>query len=350
MCLWEFHIQEGAFTTKLTILAATILLSSRKLLARISVPLGTDMLFATSYFGNRILRHVKADVRRLREEGFDIVVHTFSENDLRFYPKSMKDIVEATRAAEMRVWIDPWGVGGVFGGEAFSDVALRHPDWLQIAANGDRIPACCPSNPHFRSFMHEWTDAAVGSGADAVFWDEPHFYSDGNDGSGCYCEHCRKLGKPGGSAIALFLGEVCSRVNRRGGHNVVCMRTPSPAGKNTIDWNEIAALDGVTNLGSTPFWGICDEDPEKYVERVSQDLLAVASRAAIQTHLWIQGFRISAGREEEISKATLAAGKLGVNVIAIWGIDACESMSSLSSERPQVAWAAFLKAMRELRG
>src|SRR5437870_2557057 len=34
------------------------------------------MLVATSYFGNRILRHVRMDVRKLRNEGFDIVVHT----------------------------------------------------------------------------------------------------------------------------------------------------------------------------------------------------------------------------------------------------------------------------------
>ncbi len=94
------------------------------------------MLVATSYFGNRILRHVRMDVRRLRNEGFDIVVHTFSENDLRFYRKSVRDIVEVTKETGMRVWIDPWGIGGVFGGEAFSDAALHHRNWLQVAADG----------------------------------------------------------------------------------------------------------------------------------------------------------------------------------------------------------------------
>ena len=71
--------------------------------------------------------------------------------------------------------------------------------------------------------------------------------------------------------------------------------------------------------------------------------------ARIQTHLWIQGFRIPAGREEDITKSAIAAGQLGIDVIAIWGFDACESMSFLSCERPQMAWAAFLKAIAQLR-
>src|SRR5712691_1676938 len=308
------------------------------------------MMVATSYFGNRILRHVRADVRRLREEGFDIVVHTFSEDDLRFYQRSVSDIVDVTREAGMRVWIDPWGVGGVFGGEAFSDAALHHQDWSQVAANGDRLPACCPSNPGFQAFIREWTDAAVETGADAVFWDEPHFYRDEKEGAGCYCEYCQNAAEQGKSAIGSFLAEVCARVKSRGRQNVVCMLPSTPESKGALDWNEIAALDGVTNVGSTPFWAMRGEEPEQYVARVARELIEVASRASVQTHLWIQGFKIPAGREEEIRRSAIVAGESGVDVIAIWGIDACESMSFLSCERPQVAWAAFLRAIADLRG
>jgi hypothetical protein len=301
------------------------------------------MLVATSYFGNRILRHAAVDVRRLRNEGFDIVVHTFSENDLRFYQKSVRDIVEATKETGMRVWVDPWGVGGVFGGEAFSDAAVRHRDWLQVAADGDKLPACCPSNPGFQGFMREWTDAALETGADAVFWDEPHFYSDENQHKGCYCKYCRDLAEQGKPAIESFLREVCDRVKGRGSQNIVCV-LPS-----TLERKEIAELESVTNLGSTPFWALQGADPEKYVTRIGRELMQVASRAHVQTHVWIQGFQIPAGREEEITRSAMAAGQLGIDVIAIWGFDACESMSFLSCERPQIAWAAFLRAIAQLR-
>src|SRR5438105_1021560 len=307
------------------------------------------MLFATSYFGNRILRHVRADVQRLRNEGFDIVVHTFSENDLRFYRKTIRDIVEVTKETGMRVWIDPWGVGGVFGGEAFSDAALRHRDWLQVAANGDRLPACCPSHPGFQAFMREWMDAALETGADAVFWDEPHFYSDEKTGSGCYCEHCRNLAQQGKSALGSFLRDACERVKRRGHQNVVCVLPSTLKRKDGIDWNEIAKFGSVMNVGSTPFWAIHGADPEEYVAHIGREVMDVASRVRSQTHLWIQGFGIPAGKEEEITKSAIAAAQLGIDVIAIWGFDACEAMSFLSCERPQIAWAAFLKAIEHVR-
>lgn len=300
------------------------------------------MLVATSYFGNRILRHVDADVRKLRNEGFDILIHTFSECDLRFYRKTVRDIVEVTKETGMRVWIDPWGVGGVFGGEAFSDAALHHREWLQVDADGNKLPACCPSNPGFQRLMREWTDAALESGADAVFWDEPHFYSDENQRFACYCKYCRTLAEHGKPAIGTFLRDMCDRVRSRSGQNVVCL-LPS-----TLERGD-AVLENVMNLGSTPFWAMHDADPEKYVTLTGRDLQRVASRARVQTHLWIQGFRIPAGREDEIRRSTIAAGQLGIDVIAIWGFDACESMSFLSCERPQIAWAAFLKAIAQLR-
>lgn len=307
------------------------------------------MLVATSYFGNRIVRHVRADVRKLREEGFDIVVHTFSENDLRFYRKSFRDIVDVTREAGLRVWIDPWGVGGVFGGEAFSDAALHHRDWLQLAANGDKLPACCPCNPGFQAFMREWTDAAVETGADAVFWDEPHFYSAGGKVTGCYCSYCRDLAEAGRSAIGSFLSELCAGVKNRGRQNVLCLLPSTLERADTFNGNHALWLENVANLGSTPFWALRGAEPEQYISVVGREVKAIASRAGIQTHLWIQGFNIPAGREEEIRRATLAAAEAGVDVVAIWGFDACESMSFLSCERPHVAWAAFLKAIEQLR-
>ena len=301
------------------------------------------MQVATSYFGNRIVRHVETDVRRLRTQGFDILVHTFSENDLRFYRETMKEIVKATHESGLEVWIDPWGVGGVFGGEAFSDAALRHRHWLQVDASGNQLPACCPSNPGFQAFIRHWIEAALETGADAVFWDEPHFYSNNkNEPLGCHCKYCRELAEQNQPAIGSFLREVCSRVKNAGSKNVVCV-LPSSLQDQRTDW-----LQSVTNLGSTPFWSLHDADPEQYVTDVGAQVKQAASRAGIQTHLWIQGFRIPAGKEEEIQRSTVAAAKLGVDVIAIWGFDGCEAMSALACERPQIAWASFLAAIRAL--
>jgi hypothetical protein len=310
--------------------------------------------FATSYFGNRILRHVRSDMTRLRQDGFDILVHTCSENDLRFYRGTLRDIVSATRDAGLEVWLDPWGVGGVFGGEAFSAAALEQPEWRQRSRDGTPLPACCPSHPGFRAFLADWIGAACESGAEAIFWDEPHLFTD-RDGVvlGCHCAHCRALAEDtgiseprllGAEVLLRFLGWLCHSVGQEGRRNVVCVLPHDAPDTDRLDWSAVTRLPGVDNLGTVPFWVLRGEEPAACLTRFGRELIRATSAAGVQSHLWIQGFRIPAGRESEITTAVLAAAGLAPDVIAIWGFDACGSMSSLACERPEVAWRAFLRA------
>jgi len=291
------------------------------------------------------VRHVTADMKRLRAEGFDIVVHTFSENDLAFYRGTMSDIVQATSGSGMRAWLDPWGVGGIFGGEAFSRAALQR-DWCQVAGDGARLPACCPNHPGFRGLVLEWIEAACATAADAVFWDEPHFYVDHKRGAeGCCCEHCRAAGVTREMSLIRFLQWACSEVTQRDKSNVICVLPPA-AGRPQPD--EVAKLEGLSNLGTVPFWALHDAEPESYMTEVGRPVVERARAAGLESHLWIQGFRIPAEREHEITRAVAAAGSLGPDVIAIWGFDGCASMSSLSCARPTEAWKAFLDGMTAL--
>src|SRR5207248_6413740 len=49
-----------------------------------------------SYFGVRILRHVRRDLEDIAARGYTDVLHTFSENDLVYYRGTMGDIVSAS--------------------------------------------------------------------------------------------------------------------------------------------------------------------------------------------------------------------------------------------------------------
>src|SRR5688572_13529408 len=128
-----------------------------------------------SYYGSRILRHVQADLEDIAEHGCTYIVHTFSESDLSSYRGTMAEIVKATHAAGLRAWFDPWGVGGVFGGESPSLYVARFPSHQQVLSTGERVPAACPNRPEFRAMLRLWIDAAIEAGADVLFWDEPHF-------------------------------------------------------------------------------------------------------------------------------------------------------------------------------
>ena len=128
-----------------------------------------------AYFGSRIVRHVAADMAALAERGFTGVLHTFTENDLAYYRETMREIVACSHEAGLEVQIGPWGVCQMFGGEAESRFTAWHPEVGQVLDDGRGTPSGCPNNPRVREFVHQWIDAAIDTGADRIFCDEPHW-------------------------------------------------------------------------------------------------------------------------------------------------------------------------------
>jgi len=79
------------------------------------------MQFGVSYFGVRNPQHFQRDLEEIARLGFTSIIFTFSEEDHRFYQGSLTEFVRRTHQQGLKACIDPWGVCGVFGGEAFSD-------------------------------------------------------------------------------------------------------------------------------------------------------------------------------------------------------------------------------------
>ena len=88
----------------------------------------SEIRTGVAYFGNRTLRHVQADLSDIAGSGFDYVVHCFAESDLLDGLETMREIVRITQALGMEAHLDPWGVAGIFGGEAFSKFVAREMD------------------------------------------------------------------------------------------------------------------------------------------------------------------------------------------------------------------------------
>ena len=62
-----------------------------------------------SYFGVRIVRHVRRDMADLAARGYTGVLHTVSENDLAYYRGTMAEIVEASHAEGLERAGEPVG-------------------------------------------------------------------------------------------------------------------------------------------------------------------------------------------------------------------------------------------------
>jgi len=316
------------------------------------------MKLGCSYFGNRILRHVAEDMKSLAEKHFTYVVHTFSENDYFFYRDTIGEIVKITKDCGMEAVIDPWGVGKIFGGEAFSVYITTHPEVCQILDDGKTSGNACPNHPGFRSFMKEWIDAAIRTGADYLFWDEPHFYLPGWMGGrpdtwGCRCRYCRekyqeKYGSPmpegetdevkqfKHECILDFLQEMINYTHAGGGKNSLC--TLPGSARNDQAFMDLASLQNLDNFGTDPYWYAAKRDVREYVGDFSRKVVGACREKNLEGHIWIQGFSIPAGREEEIRTAVELAVKEGVRDLAVWGFDACSHISWIAPADPKKAW------------
>ncbi len=328
------------------------------------------MKFGASYFGNRMVNYVKMDMKRLKEEGFDYVVHTFSENDYLFYKDTMKEIVSVSKEVGLEVWIDPWGVGRIFGGEAFSIFAGNNIEECQVLSDNKPIGIACPNSPKFRAFMKEWIATANDTGADCFFWDEPHFYIaswlGGRKGTwGCTCKYCRekftqetgekfpsnpsqKLTDMKDKWIKEFLTELINVVKQKGKKNIICI-FPSKNNEGVMDWDRVAGIEGLDNFGTDPYWFQLDVNYKEFATECAQKTIDVCKKYGIDSHLWLQGFKVPKGREVELADAVEIYTSLGVRNIAVWGFNACRHMSSLVPDNPDKVWNTVTSSFKKAR-
>jgi hypothetical protein len=147
-----------------------------------------------AYHDVRDVRHAREDLQDMVAHHCNFVVHTFSETDLSFYTRTMKEIGRISKDLGLETYIDPWGVGGIFGGEALSAFVGRHLDDRQVLADDRSVSAACMNSSEFRAFMRVWIEAAAETGADIAFWDEPHSYTGewvgGEKAWACRCAVC----------------------------------------------------------------------------------------------------------------------------------------------------------------
>lgn len=325
----------------------------------------------TSYFGVRDPRHARRDLDRFRERGLDAVLHPFSERDRRYYQGTMAELVSASHDRDMRVYVNPWGVGRAFGGEALSAFIGRWPEACQVLSTDDRVPAACFNAPEFREYVRAWTRDAVDIGADVVFWDEPHWFiprwhaeTVPASAWSCRCQACQDrfeaerdrpmptdaseaVGQFRADSLLAFLREMMALVRELGAENAVCPLPVDGPDHGLRDLDRLAAIDTLDVLATDPYWAAFDEPLAAFVGTNTERVVRLADLHGLDSQVWIQGFGLDGDPStvEQVRQATEIAVDGGADSVFMWGWDGCRVLSSIASETPEAVWEAFLGAL-----
>ncbi len=321
-----------------------------------------------AYHGNRILKHVEEDMVDCIQHNFNLVVHMFSHNDWDRHHQIMKEIIQLSEGLGLEVWIDNWGLGGPPGDK--SHFLAYYPDSHQIYSDGKMDPVrVCLNSPDFRKFTKNWVDVVREAGGKTIFWDEPHLVGKEIEGGKpkvwtCRCPRCQKLFKEKYKkempqefneeiekfriwTIIDYFEDVTKYSKEKGMKNVVCVMLGAGLAINLSTIEEIAKIKTMDNIGTDPYWYGVGNQPYEYVFSSTKKCLEVCKKYKKEHNIWIQGFGVPVGREEEIIYATDAAYNAGARTILVWSFRGGES-NDYRARNPELTWKVIGDAMARI--
>lgn len=328
-----------------------------------------------AYFETRNPRHVREDLMDMVSHNCDFVVHTYTEFDLYFNSLVMREIVKMSHEVGLEVYINPWGLGKVFGGiEPLSRFVAEHPDQCQRMRDISHAPTACLNSPAFRDLMKLWIDSAADTGADIVFWDEPHFHytfemllgDQTKQNWACACDRCRDLFKekynrdlPKGldedviqfrdDTIYSLLSELTEHAAGKGLQNAVCVLPDENPLFGISSWEVLAKLPSVSIFGTDPYWMMHNKNLEEYVAQKSKRVMEICTRHSKEAQVWVQAFLVPAGREEEVGRAVEIIAHQGVRNIAAWAYLGSAFLNHKCEDHQRV-WDVLGEAYKEIKG
>ena len=327
------------------------------------------MICGISYFGVRNPKWVLKDMEEIYSKGFTHVLHTYSEEDLQYYEETMKEIIDSTTNLGLSVYVNPWGVGRVFGGEAYSELISKDHSLAQKDSSGNILPAVCPNKKEFHEYLYSWIEAVSKTKATHIFWDEPHFYFTKKNLNlfACQCDTCKKLffekyGYPLPNVLTEdvkdfrenclidFLDKMTSFAKSKGKKNTVCLLPPwFPAG---IDnWDSIAKLKNVDEIACDPYQekGDTTETVKKYYRETSEKLMQLFRKYNKPVQMWIKNYSIESGKETDIKVAIEETYKTGIKNIFAWSYLGTKYLSWLKSDNPEKVFEVLVESLNECK-
>lgn len=322
-----------------------------------------------AYFGVRNPEFVKVDLQIIASLGYSHILHTFSESDHEYYKDSMEDIIQKSSDYGLKVYVSPWGVGRVFGGEAYSEFASRNPEACQKDNSDTPLVASCPNSKVFRQYMVSWIETVCSMEIETVFWDEPHFFFNPEqpDKWSCSCETCQKkyrqrylhsmptsmtesIEEFRAESLYEFLEIMMSEVHRHGKRNALCLH-PKDHFREKTNWSKLSELPHLDEISIDPSWepGARTIEITQNFHKHIQILKTLCNKNGKEAQVWIKNYSIQKNNEDSVVAASYAAFNEGIRNIFCWSYLGSKYLSSLSSADPEKVWALQTETFEQLK-
>jgi hypothetical protein len=253
--------------------------------------------FGVAYFGTSSPWHVASDLEAIVRDGFAWIVLPTTEEQVQYDARGVAARVKQAREHGLDVWLSPWGVASLFGGEGLSAAGPR------------------PNVTAVRDALDRWLDVALAAEPDVLLWDEPHARPGEEERLDVL--HAAQARVPAVIRQALYWNpHVCPTIDER------TLAACWSVGLDAYDGDVAGAAN---RFRSTPA-------PE------------------MVPHLWLRGFRVAATAEAALARGIAGAAAHGVPLVGIWGYRGALAPSCLACERPEVMWSAVVAAIRAAGG
>jgi hypothetical protein len=115
------------------------------------------------------------------------------------------------------------------------------------------------------------------------------------------------------------------------------------------DFDSAAAVPGLDIFGCDPYWYVFGTEAEPFMRAYGEAAKAAAGKRSLELQLWVQGFSVPEGREDELRAGLRVAGELGATHVAAWSFEGTASMSDIRCQRPDLVWSIIGEEFRRLR-
>ncbi len=321
-----------------------------------------------SYYGFHYPDRAEEDFLEIIDYNCNAVLLAVSEYDYQVWYPNVVKIAEMARNLGLTVYVNPWAFGKVFGGEPSSIFLQENVNNRQVLTKEFPIVGACFNTEAFRKYFFDAISKLAEEDVfDGFFWDEPHYIITGSkEIYSCVCPTCRQLFKEQYGydmpekvnedifefkerTILDFIEQSSKLVKKIDSKKsvTVCLMPFFTAEEQGASWEKVCSIKELDVFGTDPYWSLIQKDLD-FVSTTSEETVKLAKKYDKKSQLWIQGFLIPAGKEEEIREAGKIIGNSGVDSVFTWAYRACEG-SIVQSENPKKVWTIIKEVYAELK-